>query len=115
MKKDTIRAILLEPGEDPREVEVDPAIESLREIVAGEVEATCPFGDRPEIVAITNAYAILEYLPPNRWIKNANGECWNGLAGNVLFCAADEDGDLADLTFRELDPAWLEERLPRFQ
>ena len=25
------------------------------------------------------------------------------------------DGDLADLTFRELDPAWLEDRLPRFQ
>ena len=77
-----MNALLIEPMKEPREVQIEPGLESLQKAVGGYIEAVYPFTD--ELALIVNEEGKLNGLPLNRALRDEDGEIYEILAGNIL-------------------------------
>ena len=67
-----MNALLIEPMKEPREVQIEPGLESLQKAVGGYIEAVYPFTD--ELALIVNEEGKLNGLPLNRALRDEDGE-----------------------------------------
>ncbi len=77
-----MQVLLVEVGEDPRILEIDGSLDSMRKIVCGHLEAIYSYKDRVAIVC--NEKGKLNGLPLNRAIYDAKGNFIDVIAGTFF-------------------------------
>ena len=65
---ETISVLLVQPGQYPKMVEIEPSLEAMQRIVDGDIEEYMPFSD--EVAIICNEEGKVRGLPLNRAIYN---------------------------------------------
>lgn len=92
-----ITVLIVEPMKQPYAKDIPDELASLQEIVGGHIEEICPFDDSVGVIA--NEEAKLMGLPPNRLLKDKNGEPYDVLCGTFFitglsgdsFCSLSEE------------------------
>lgn len=79
---DTIKVLRVEPCKEPSVVEIEHTLESLQKEVGGDIQAVYPFEEKVAIVCNDEGKCI--GLPPNRCMRNEEGEIYDVLCGNFL-------------------------------
>lgn len=80
--KDTITVLRVEPGEYPRPVRIGTGLHDLQDQVGGFIETSYPFAD--DACLIMNDIGKIEGLPPNRALRDEDGEVYDIVAGPFL-------------------------------
>ena len=99
--------LLIEPMKAPREVQLDPGLESLQNAVKGDIEVVYPFED--QVALVVNEEGKLDGLPLNRALRDEDGEIYDILAGNILVVGLSED------SFSDLSPDLMQKYKQRFK
>lgn len=71
-KEPKMKAIIVEPDARPRVADIQSDLESLQEIVAGNIQVVYPFDDPVGIIC--NDEGKILGLPLNRALRDENGE-----------------------------------------
>ncbi len=87
---ETIRVLLIEPGEHPRLVEKEHTLESLQALVGGYIEAVYPWED--PVALVCNEEGKLNGCTSNRMLENCDL-----LVGPIFICGLGEE-DFTDIT-----------------
>ena len=90
-----MKALVIEPGKQPRTEDISPDLKSLQREVGGYIQAVYPWDD--PVAIICNEEAKLEGLPMNRALRDEGGEVYDIIAGTFLITGLTED-DFGDLT-----------------
>ena len=91
-----VRAVVKEPGQAPKVVDVSPDLAVLKGIVGGYIEGV--YGWPAGVHAYVNEEGKLKNLPAN--IPHPNGV--ETIVGAVIFLGATDSGDEASLTDEQL-------------
>lgn len=89
-----MKVLIVEPGQYPREAEIDNRLDTLQGIVGGLIETLYPWEDR--VVLICNDEGKLMGLPLNRSLED-----YDILAGAFLICGVSET-DFSDLSDEQI-------------
>lgn len=100
LKLDRITALLVEPGEYPKTVEIGTGLKNLQEAVGGDIETVYPFEDN--VAIICNEEGKIGGLPLNRALRDENGEVYDIIAGSFLVTGLTEE------SFGSLSPEQME-------
>ena len=76
--------LIVEPGRRPRPAEIDGTVESMEEVVGGQIQAMYPTED---IALVFNNDPNVPLLPQNRAVRN------DVVRGTFFVCAAPENGN----------------------
>ena len=95
-----MKAIIVEPDARPRVADIQSDLESLQEIVAGDIQVVYPFDDPVGIIC--NDEGKILGLPLNRALRDENGEIYDILSGTFIVAGLTED-DFGDLTAEQVD------------
>lgn len=79
MSDNLIRVLVVEPMKAPYPKEIDGSLSGMQELVGGDIEATYPFPD--PIALVYNSEGKLLGLPPNRLLRDENGEPYDLVCG----------------------------------
>jgi len=90
-----MKAIIVEPDARPRVADIQSDLESLQEIVTGDIQVVYPFDDPVGIIC--NDEGKILGLPLNRALRDENGEIYDILSGTFIVAGLTED-DFGDLT-----------------
>ena len=90
-----MRILVVEPGKQPEEREIDGSLESMQQIVGGLIQAIYPFDDT--VALICNDEGKLLGLPLNRPLFDEDGNLYDIIAG-TFFVAGLSDDDFASLS-----------------
>jgi len=77
-----MQVLLVEVSEEPRLIEIDGSLDSMRKIIGGYLEAIYPYKDRVAIVC--NEKGKINSLPLNRAIYDAKGDRIDVIAGTFF-------------------------------
>lgn len=86
---ETIRVLLIEPGEKPRLVTVPHKLEELQRLVGGYIAATYPWPDLVGVVYDDDGMA--KGYPPNRLLTDEEGNPYDILKGTFFICGLSKD------------------------
>lgn len=87
-----MKILLVEPGEVPRQAEIDPSLKSMQRIVGGCIQAIYPFEE--SVALICNEEGKLSGLPLNRALRMPDtGEIYDIIAGTFFLCAAPAESE----------------------
>ena len=106
-----IVTLIAKPGGAVRVRRIVPTVESMREIVGGELREVCPYAE--SVALIYNSGGDRQGLPGNLLLKNGSGQPYAVLHGTVLAVGV-LDGAFVSLTeeqIRSLRAAFLRDRL----
>ena len=79
----------------------------MQSIVGGHIQAIYPF---PGIALVCNEEGLLLGLPPNRGLRDENGDLYDIVCGTFFLCGAPSDGE----SFTSLTPAQVAQMERRF-
>ncbi len=97
-----MRVLILEPWEEPKPKDIDGSLESMQEIVGGLIQVIYPFEDET-IALVCNDEGKLLGLPPNRGLRDENGDIYDIIAGTFFLCSAKpENENFSGLSDEEL-------------
>ena len=99
-KEQKMKAIIVEPDARPRVADIQSDLESLQEIVAGNIQVVYPFDDTAGIIC--NEEGKLLGLPLNRALRDDCGEIYDILSGTFIVTGLSED-DFCDLTDEQVE------------
>lgn len=85
-REETLKVILVKPGQIAEQVEIDDTLEAMQDAVGGYIESYMPFED--EVAIVCNDEGKMNGLPMNRAIKNGNGEIIDIIYGDFFICYA---------------------------
>lgn len=86
-----MQVVVVEPKKKPMVQDVGSDLESMQKIVGGPIEAVYPF-DEP-VALICNEEGKLLNLPPNRALRDDEGNVYDIISGTFFVCAAPPDSD----------------------
>ena len=89
-------------------IEIEPTLEAMQQVVGGDIEEYMPFED--EVALICNEEGKLMSLPPNRGLRDDNGNLYEIICGTFFLCGAPSDSD----SFTSLTPEQIEKYKQRF-
>lgn len=91
-----MKALVVEPGQAPKKVEIADKLSTLQEIVGGKIECVYPFSD--PVAIICNEEGKIMGLPANRGVYDEEGELYDILCGTFLITGLSESAfaDLSD-------------------
>lgn len=94
--REKITVLKIEPGKEPKTVEIYEDLHSLQNEVGGLIECVYPWDDSAGI--IVNEEGKLLGLPLNRALRDSDGEIYDAVAGTMLVVGLTEDsfGSLTD-------------------
>ena len=96
-----MQVVVVEPKKKPMVQDIDAGLESMQKIVGGSIEAVYPF-DEP-VALICNEEGKLLNLPPNRALRDDEGNVYDIISGTFFLCAAPSDSDhFAGLTDQQV-------------
>ena len=99
--------LLIEPMQEPREVQIEPGLESLQNAVQGDINVSYPFDD--DVALIVNDEGSFGGLPLNRALRDEDGEIYTVLAGNILIVGLGEEN------FTDLPPTLMQKYKSHFK
>lgn len=99
-----MKVLIVEPGQYPREADIDGSLETLQHIVGGLIETLYPWEDRA--VIICNDEGKLMGLPLNRSLED-----YDILAGTFLICGLGDE-DFCSLTEAQMEHYKSKYRMP---
>ncbi len=103
----TLTALLINPQEQPKEIECNNTTKTLQGLVKGSIEVL-PSADN-DVLFIMNEEGKLHGLPKNRAIYDTNGELADIILGSFLVVGSNED------EFCSLTPAQIEKYSKHFE
>ncbi|MBR2775623.1 MAG: DUF3846 domain-containing protein [Prevotella sp.] len=83
--------LLIEPNQAPRPYTTTDALETMQNIVGGPIQAVYPFED--PIALVCNEEAKLDGMPPNRALRDEDGNMYDIVCGTFFLCAAPPDSE----------------------
>ena len=86
-----MRILLIEPNRSPRPSSIDDTLEAMQHIVGGPIQAVYLF-DEP-VALVCNEEAKLTGLPPNRALRDKDGNLYDIICGTFFLCAAPPDSE----------------------
>ena len=96
-----MQVIVVEPKKKPTAQDIGSDLESMQKIVGGTIEAVYPF-DEP-VALICNEEGKLLNLPPNRALRDDEGNVYDIISGTFFLCAAPPDSNhFAGLTDQQV-------------
>lgn len=101
--------LLVEPGKEPRRMEMDNDLQSMQKAVGGLLQVIYPF--REPVALVCNDEGKLLGLPANRGLRDEQGQLYDIVCGTFFLCAAPLDRD----SFESLTEEQLEHYRHRFQ
>lgn len=84
-----MKVLMVEPAKRPYEKEIDGSLESLQQLVGGNIEAVYPFDD--PVAIICNEENKLLDLPPNRLLKDKSGQPYDLIFGNFFLVGLEQE------------------------
>ena len=90
-----MRILKVEPGEQPQIVDIDNTLSSLQDAVGGYIQVIYPFDD--PVAIICDDEGKMKCYPPNRVLRDEDGDIYDILVGTFLIVGLCED-DFMDLT-----------------
>lgn len=87
-----MKVLMVEPGNMPREIEIDSGLEALQNAVGGDIQAVYPYEDPVAIVC--NDEGKIMGLPLNRALYDDSGNMYDIVAGNFLIVGLGEESFL---------------------
>ena len=84
-----MKVIVVEPNKPPRLKEIDPGLDSLQKEVGGYIETVYPFTD--PVVIVCDEEGKLKGSPPNRALRDKNGQVYDFLCGTFLVAGVGDD------------------------
>ena len=111
-----IKVLIYEPLESGKVRTIKNTLESLQDVVGGNIEFVTPFPRGSEsllknVLLICNEEGKLEGLPQNRFLCNEDGRAYDFVAGTFILCMRDlkEPGEITSLTDQQI--ALLKQRV----
>lgn len=101
--------LLIEPNKNARPCNTTDTLEALQQIVGGPIQAIYPF-DEP-VALVCNEEAKLEGLPPNRALRDEDGNVYDIICGTFFLCSAPPDSE----NFESLTEEQMERYTKLFQ
>lgn len=89
-----IKVLLVEPNKYPKMIEIADTLESMQELVGGDIEEYMPYED--DVALVCNDESKLRGLPPNRAIyldDNGKKEMVDIIAGKFFICYAPPESE----------------------
>jgi len=109
-ENDTIRAVLVKPGEEPEVIEFEHTLEEMQRLVGGGlIQSIYPFDD--DVALICNDEGKLMGMSPNRALYDLRGNIYDIIAGDFFICRAPVDSD----TFTSLTEEQIDRYLEHFR
>ena len=95
--------LIVEPGKEPYRNEVEDTLEAIQFIVGGLIQAVFPFDLEP-VALVCNEEAKLDGLPPNRALRDEEGQIYDIVCGVFFLCSAPPDSEnFESLTEEQID------------
>ena len=86
-----MRVLVVEPERRPEPREIDGSLEAMQEIVGGLIQPVHPFEDA--VALVCNDEGKVMNLPPNRGLRDKNGQIYDIVCGTFFLCGAPADSD----------------------
>ena len=81
-----MKILKIEPGRKPVAAEIGHTLEAMQETVGGLIQAIYPFEE--PVALICNDEGKLLELPPNRALRDKNGDIYDVVCGTMFLCSA---------------------------
>lgn len=92
-----MRVLKIEPGKKPEVLEIGNGLEEMQKLVGGFIQVLYPFDD--PVALICNEEGKLLDLPPNRVLRDEEGDIYDVVCGTMFLCGAPPDSEhFCDLT-----------------
>lgn len=104
-----MKVLLIEPNKAPRPRNIADTLDAMQQIVDGPIQSVYPF-DEP-VALICNEEAKLEGLPPNRALRDEDGNMYDIICGTFFLSSAPPDSE----NFESLTEEQMERYAKRFQ
>ncbi len=92
---DKIKVLYVQPGKDPREIEIKNKLKALQEAVGGYIEATYPY--KEPVALLVNEEGKTNQLPYNRTLRDEYNCAIDDIFGDFLVVGIYEE-DICSLT-----------------
>ena len=102
-----MRVLVVKPEQRPEEKEIDDSLKTMQGIVGGLIQ---PVYLDDSVVLVCNEEGKLMNLPPNRGLRDKNGQMYDIVFGTFFLCGAPADSD----HFISLTPEQMERYQKRF-
>lgn len=86
-----MRVLVVEPRRRPEVREIDGSLEAMQKIVGGLIQPVYPFEDA--VALVCNDEGKLMNLPPNRGLRDEDGQIYDIVCGTFFLCGSPEDSD----------------------
>ena len=103
----TITVLVVEPGKEPYEKEIDSGLESLQHEVGGDIQAVYPFAE--PVAVICNDEGKVMGMPLNRALRDDDGDIYDIVAGTFMVVGLTED------SFGSLTPELMQQFTDHFK
>lgn len=90
-KTETLKVLMVKPGELAYPIEIEDSLESMQKTVGGMIEEYMPFED--DVALVCNEEGKMLGLPLNRAIKVNDNEIADIIAGDFFICYAPIDSE----------------------
>lgn len=90
-KMETLKVLMVKPGELAYPAEIEDSLESMQKVVGGMIEEYMPFED--DVALVCNEEGKMMGLPLNRAIKVNDNEIADIIAGDFFICYAPIDSE----------------------
>lgn len=109
-REETLKVLLVKPGELVKQVEISDTLEAMQETVGGYIESYMPF-EEEDVALVCNDEGKMNGLPLNRAIKDDNGEIIDVIHGDFFICYA----PIGSENFHSLPDELMEKYNERFR
>ena len=99
MSAETIRVLVFRPMEDPQVMELPCELSAMQQMVGGYIQVVYPFDD--DAVIVCNEEGKLQGLPPNRLLRNSEGEPYDVVCGTFFVAGVGEE-DFCSLSEKQI-------------
>lgn len=86
-----MRVLVVEPKRRPEAREIGDSLEAMQKIVGGLIQPVHPFEDA--VALVCNDEGKVMNLPPNRGLRDKNGQIYDIVCGTFFLCGAPADSD----------------------
>ena len=100
LQENQLQVLLVQPGQEPKEITIGSDLEDLQEVIGGHIELAYYYHD--PVVIICDEEGKIKGLPLNRAIRGEDGEIKDIMAGTFLICGDGEE-DFESLSDELLD------------
>lgn len=101
-RKTNMKIMVVEPNKRPYVKDIDGTTEELREIVGGDLEISVPFINDMYVHLVCVENGKINGEPLNRPLNKRRGKGNDIIAGTFCLFNASEEGDIIDLTDRQI-------------